>query len=171
LVRFHVLTTASMNMTVFWDAVLCSPVEVCRRFRGGCYLHHQGALTMLRNIPENRHLHSKTTPIAWNTIFIENYGTITLQKQWEASDNTSIEDWMTLIVLTITTWKHLLPHNLYPAAFFFERYNSTSGLPSGLPSGLWTQGWMETPLLVRKDYNLQNIHDKGKLSSDQICNR
>jgi hypothetical protein len=41
-VRFQVLTAASMKMTVFWDIAPCSLVEVYRRFRGACCLHHQG---------------------------------------------------------------------------------------------------------------------------------
>jgi hypothetical protein len=41
--RFQVLTAASMNMpTALWDIVLCSLIEVCRRFRGACCLHYQG---------------------------------------------------------------------------------------------------------------------------------
>jgi hypothetical protein len=31
-----------MKMTVFWVVVPCSLVEVCQRFKGACYLHHQG---------------------------------------------------------------------------------------------------------------------------------
>jgi hypothetical protein len=34
-----------MKMTGFWDVVLCSLVEVYRRFRGAYYLHHQGLMT------------------------------------------------------------------------------------------------------------------------------
>jgi hypothetical protein len=41
LVRFQVLTAASMKMAVFWVVAPCSLVEVYRRFRGACYLHHQ----------------------------------------------------------------------------------------------------------------------------------
>jgi hypothetical protein len=41
LVRFQVLTAASMKMTVFWH-VACSLVEVYRRFRGAFCLHYQG---------------------------------------------------------------------------------------------------------------------------------
>jgi hypothetical protein len=33
-VRFQVLTSASVKMTVFWDVVQCSPVEIDGRFRG-----------------------------------------------------------------------------------------------------------------------------------------
>jgi hypothetical protein len=40
--RFHVLTAASMNMTVFRDVAPCSLVEVYRRFRGAYCLHYQG---------------------------------------------------------------------------------------------------------------------------------
>jgi hypothetical protein len=29
-------------MAVFWVLAPCSLVEVCRRFRGACCLHHQG---------------------------------------------------------------------------------------------------------------------------------
>jgi hypothetical protein len=38
---FQVLTAASMNMTVFWEVVLCCLVEIDRRFRGTYCLHHQ----------------------------------------------------------------------------------------------------------------------------------
>jgi hypothetical protein len=40
-VRFQALTAASIKMTVFW-VVPCSLVEVYRRFRYACCLHHQG---------------------------------------------------------------------------------------------------------------------------------
>jgi hypothetical protein len=45
LVRFRVLTAASMKMTVFCDVALCRLAEVHRRFRGACCLHHQGPET------------------------------------------------------------------------------------------------------------------------------
>jgi hypothetical protein len=32
-VRFQVLTAASMKMSVFWDVVLCNLLEIVRRFR------------------------------------------------------------------------------------------------------------------------------------------
>jgi hypothetical protein len=41
LVRFQVLTAASIKVTVFWVVAPCSLVEVNRRFRGTCCLHHQ----------------------------------------------------------------------------------------------------------------------------------
>jgi hypothetical protein len=34
-----------MKMVVFWVIVPCSVVEVFRRFRGACLLHHQGECT------------------------------------------------------------------------------------------------------------------------------
>jgi hypothetical protein len=39
-VRFQVLTVVGLKMTVFWDIVLCSLVEVYRCFRGVCCLQH-----------------------------------------------------------------------------------------------------------------------------------
>jgi hypothetical protein len=42
MVRFKVLTAASMNLTVFWVIAPCSLVEVYMRFRGICCLHYQG---------------------------------------------------------------------------------------------------------------------------------
>jgi hypothetical protein len=41
-VKFQVLTAASMKMVLFWVIMPCSLVEVFRRFRGACCLHHQG---------------------------------------------------------------------------------------------------------------------------------
>jgi hypothetical protein len=41
LVIFRVLTAASMKMAaVFWVVEQCSPVEVYRRFRDACCVHH-----------------------------------------------------------------------------------------------------------------------------------
>jgi hypothetical protein len=40
--KFEVLTATSTKMDVFWVVVLCCLVEVYRRFRGACCLHHQG---------------------------------------------------------------------------------------------------------------------------------
>jgi hypothetical protein len=34
-----------MKMVVFWGVAPCSLVEVYRRFRGACCLHHQGGAT------------------------------------------------------------------------------------------------------------------------------
>jgi hypothetical protein len=42
LVRFQVFTAASIKMTVFWDVVPCSLVEIGCRFGGAYCLHHQG---------------------------------------------------------------------------------------------------------------------------------
>jgi hypothetical protein len=42
MMRFQVLMAASMKMTVFWVVAPCSLVEVYRRLRGACCLHHQG---------------------------------------------------------------------------------------------------------------------------------
>jgi hypothetical protein len=42
LVGFEVLTVASMKMAIFWVVELCNLVEVYQRFRGSCFLHHQG---------------------------------------------------------------------------------------------------------------------------------
>jgi hypothetical protein len=64
-----------MKMTVFWDAVLCSLVEVYQRFRDAYCLHHQDDEnnnleavstsetsvnfyeTTRRKIPEDSHIH------------------------------------------------------------------------------------------------------------------
>jgi hypothetical protein len=43
-VRFHVLTVASMKMTVFWDAAPCSLIETDWCFRGAYCLQHQGLI-------------------------------------------------------------------------------------------------------------------------------
>jgi hypothetical protein len=45
LVRFQVLTAASMKMAVFWVIAPCSLVEVYRRFRGACYQTTRRATT------------------------------------------------------------------------------------------------------------------------------
>jgi hypothetical protein len=42
MVRFQVLTEASMKIIAFWDIVPCGLVAVDRRFRGAYCLHHQG---------------------------------------------------------------------------------------------------------------------------------
>jgi hypothetical protein len=42
LVRYEVLTAASVNLTAFSDSALYSLVEDYQRFRGACCLHHQG---------------------------------------------------------------------------------------------------------------------------------
>jgi hypothetical protein len=48
LVRFQVLTAASMKFRiVFWDVLPCK-IIVDRRFRGMCCLHHQGLVSLAR---------------------------------------------------------------------------------------------------------------------------
>jgi hypothetical protein len=54
--RFQVLTAASMKMAVFRVVAPCSMVEVYRRFRGACCLHHQ---TTRRTNPEDGHLRDR----------------------------------------------------------------------------------------------------------------
>jgi hypothetical protein len=71
-VRFQVLTAASRQFRVFWDIMLCSHVEVDRRFRDAYCLHHQVPMmkavrtsetsvsfnvTTRRYIPEDSKLH------------------------------------------------------------------------------------------------------------------
>jgi hypothetical protein len=41
LVRFQVLTAASMKLTAFWDIASCNLEEVYCCFRGAYCLHHQ----------------------------------------------------------------------------------------------------------------------------------
>jgi hypothetical protein len=79
---FEVLTAASMRMAVFWVVAPYSLVEVYRRFRGACCLHHNGdeaalmmeaastsetlvnfCQTTRRNNPEDSHLHRVGMPI------------------------------------------------------------------------------------------------------------
>jgi hypothetical protein len=38
-----------VKMAVFWDVAPCSLVEVYRRFRGACCLHHQGGLKVFED--------------------------------------------------------------------------------------------------------------------------
>jgi hypothetical protein len=62
-VGFEVFMAASMNMAVIWVVAPCSLVEVYRRFRGACCLHHQG-VTLIMEAPLNRwyaRLHGATT--------------------------------------------------------------------------------------------------------------
>jgi hypothetical protein len=68
MVRFQVLTSASMKMTVFWDVAPCSLVKVFLRFIDACCLIIKAASTSetsvnfyqttRRNTPENTHLHT-----------------------------------------------------------------------------------------------------------------
>jgi hypothetical protein len=62
-VGFEVLTAVSTKMDVFWVVTPCCLVEVYRRFRGPCCLHHQGLMmeanfypTTRRYNPEDSHL-------------------------------------------------------------------------------------------------------------------
>jgi hypothetical protein len=56
----------STNMAVFWVVAPCSLVKVYQRFRGPCYLHHQGDemlvnfyQTTWRYNPEDSHLNTE----------------------------------------------------------------------------------------------------------------
>jgi hypothetical protein len=40
--QMDVLTAASMKLKIFWDVLPCSWLNVDRRFRSACCLHHQG---------------------------------------------------------------------------------------------------------------------------------
>jgi hypothetical protein len=41
IMKFQVLTAASMKMAALWNVAPCSPMEVDRCFRGANCLHHQ----------------------------------------------------------------------------------------------------------------------------------
>jgi hypothetical protein len=41
-IGFEVLTAVITKMDVFWVVAPCSLAKVYQRFRGPCYLHHQG---------------------------------------------------------------------------------------------------------------------------------
>jgi hypothetical protein len=43
-VRFQVLTAARVKFRAFWNVLPCSQLDVDRRFRDACFLHHQGVL-------------------------------------------------------------------------------------------------------------------------------
>jgi hypothetical protein len=45
-------------MAVFWDVTPCSLIEIDRRFRGACYLHHQGYI-VARFLPNYAAQHSR----------------------------------------------------------------------------------------------------------------
>jgi hypothetical protein len=54
LVRYQILTAASVKISVFWDVAPCSLAEVYRCFRGACCLHHQ-----VYNPPDDRGMMTK----------------------------------------------------------------------------------------------------------------
>jgi hypothetical protein len=65
MVRFRILTAASMKMAVLWDAAPCSLVEAYRRYRSAYCLHNQAIASEMsvnfyqatrRNIAEDSHL-------------------------------------------------------------------------------------------------------------------
>jgi hypothetical protein len=69
-VGFQVLAAASMKMTIFWNIMPCSLIEIYRRFKDACLLialMMEAASTSetlvnfyqttRRNIPEDSHLH------------------------------------------------------------------------------------------------------------------
>jgi hypothetical protein len=86
IVRFQVLTAASMKITVFWDVALCSLVEIDWCFRGasghcpdvGGSKHHEMSFsfceTIWCNIPEDSHVeivfYLTFSDISW---FLHNY--------------------------------------------------------------------------------------------------
>jgi hypothetical protein len=59
---------ASMKMAFFWVVAPCSLVEVYQRFRGACFLHHQGDdgnfyQTTQCNNPEGSHFLSEIVTV------------------------------------------------------------------------------------------------------------
>jgi hypothetical protein len=80
LVRFQILTSDTMKITVLWDVAPCCLIEVCRCFKGAYCLHHQVIIAMMmevvitsetstnfyqttrRNIPEDSSLHNLFCP-------------------------------------------------------------------------------------------------------------
>jgi hypothetical protein len=77
----EVVTAVSTKMTVFWVVAPCSLVEVYRRFRGPCCLHHQGDDSSLVNFyqttrrynSEDSHLitiYVRIGPKQYKTVFI-----------------------------------------------------------------------------------------------------
>jgi hypothetical protein len=55
-----------LKKTVFWDAALCSLVEVYRRFRGACWLHHQSDTALHGATSQNTVILILATVRTWN---------------------------------------------------------------------------------------------------------
>jgi hypothetical protein len=78
LVRFQVLTAASMKIIVFWDVAPCSLIEVYQRFRGTYCIHHHspddGGSKHLRNVgkflPDYTAQHPRRQPSSSFILFI-----------------------------------------------------------------------------------------------------
>jgi hypothetical protein len=72
LLRFQVLTAASMKIRAFWDAAPCNLVGADRRFKGAYCLHHQGDRWALLKCQYNpTRLHGATSQKA--VIFLLNF--------------------------------------------------------------------------------------------------
>jgi hypothetical protein len=60
LVRFQVLTAASMNLSVFWDVASSSLLEIDRRFRRGYALNCRSIYTRLHGATPQKSLSFQT---------------------------------------------------------------------------------------------------------------
>jgi hypothetical protein len=82
--RFQVVTTVSMKMTVFWDVVLCSLVDSDQCFGGASCLHHQGAL-MMEAVSISETSVSEGISNSWFSLEIPNF-TTTVNSQLSVCD-------------------------------------------------------------------------------------
>jgi hypothetical protein len=72
LVRFQVLTAASMKMTAFWNTAPCSLVEVDRRFRGAYCLHQGTSETFVYFNETTRSCIPESCPFNLASVFVVN---------------------------------------------------------------------------------------------------
>jgi hypothetical protein len=80
-VGFEVLTAASVKMAVFRVVAPCSLLDVYRRFRGACCLHHQGSKDLWnigKLLPDYSALQPRKQPSYYWPCFIVPYSNLNM---------------------------------------------------------------------------------------------
>jgi hypothetical protein len=130
-------------MTVFWDVAPCSLVEVYRRFRGACCLHHQGNEYTAQH-PRRQSVFTETNIQTAYMQILQSRVHLIFHRKERLYPRLFLSSKRTMLKY-YRVWRVVKVHRV--ASRLFARLNTNTGLPAAclpaacLPGRTQTSGW------------------------------